>query len=142
MTLRKLELTASMAFVVYIILRTDDEYSKTTRRKNLKTSHEYESTKKVVLTLSTKIKEAEKRICAFNDTYPNLKKNYVYRVISPESTSTKIEKDKLLVKKIVRNLRNQIFSSARSKSAIKSATSSMPTFTRTKSSVAPAFFFS
>ena len=57
--------------------------------KNLKFAQEYETAKKLVADLSEKLQEAKKRFNAFDDGYRRLKQNRVYRVIQPESNSTK-----------------------------------------------------
>lgn len=57
--------------------------------KNWKIAHEYESAKKCVGDLYEKLQEAKKRFDAFDDGYRSLKQNRVYRVIQPESHSTK-----------------------------------------------------
>lgn len=57
--------------------------------KNLKTTLEYEEAKKRVGDLYEKLQEAKKRFNAFEDGYKQLKQNRVYRVIQPESNSTK-----------------------------------------------------
>ena len=58
-------------------------------RKNLKIAHEYEDAKKLVSALSQKLQETKKRFNAFDEGYRSLKQNRVYRVIQPESNSTK-----------------------------------------------------
>ena len=58
-------------------------------RKNLKIAHEYEDAKKLVSALSQKLQETKKRFNAFDEGYRRLKQNRVYRVIQPESNSTK-----------------------------------------------------
>jgi len=58
--------------------------------KNLKIALEYEEAKKRVADLYEKLQEAKKRFNAFDDGYKQLKQNRVYRVIQPESNSTKI----------------------------------------------------
>ena len=57
--------------------------------KNLKFAQEYETAKKLVADLSQKLQEAKKRFNAFDDGYRRLKQNRVYRVIQPESNSSK-----------------------------------------------------
>ncbi len=57
--------------------------------KNLKIEQEYEKAKKVVSDLSEKLEEAKKRFKAFDEGYRSLNQNRVYRVIQPESNSTK-----------------------------------------------------
>ena len=57
--------------------------------KNLKIVLEYEETKKRVGDLYEKLQEAKKRFNAFDKGYRSLKQNRVYRVIQPESNSTK-----------------------------------------------------
>ena len=57
--------------------------------KNLKFAQEYETAKKLVADLSEKLQEAKKRFNAFDDGYRRLKQNRVYRVIQPESNSSK-----------------------------------------------------
>ena len=57
--------------------------------KNLKIALEYEEAKKRVGYLYEKLQEAKKRFYAFDDGYKQLKQNRVYRVIQPESNSTK-----------------------------------------------------
>ena len=57
--------------------------------KNLKTVLEYKKAKKHVGDLYEKLEEAKKRFNAFDDGYRSLKQNRVYRVIQPESNSTK-----------------------------------------------------
>ena len=57
--------------------------------KNLKIALEYEEAKKRVADLYEKLQEAKKRFNAFDDGYRRLKQNRVYRVIQPESNSTK-----------------------------------------------------
>lgn len=49
----------------------------------------HEEAKKRVGDLYEKLQEAKKRFNAFDDGYKQLKQNRVYRVIQPESTSTK-----------------------------------------------------
>lgn len=57
--------------------------------KNLKIVLEYEEAKKRVSDLYEKLQEAKKRFNAFDEGYRSLKQNRVYRVIQPESYSTK-----------------------------------------------------
>ena len=57
--------------------------------KNLKIVLEYEETKKRVADLYPKLQETKKRFNAFEEGYRSLKQNRVYRVIQPESNSTK-----------------------------------------------------
>ena len=57
--------------------------------KNLKVVLEYEEAKKLVGDLYEKLQEAKKRFNAFDEGYRSLKQNRVYRVIQPESNSTK-----------------------------------------------------
>ena len=57
--------------------------------KNLKIAHEYESAKKRIGDLYEKLREEKKRFNAFDEGYRRLKQNRVYRVIQPESNSTK-----------------------------------------------------
>ena len=57
--------------------------------KNLEKEQEYEKAKKLVADLSEKLEEAEKRFKAFDEGYRSLKQNRVYRVIQPESNSTR-----------------------------------------------------
>ena len=57
--------------------------------KNLKIVLEYEEAKKHVGDLYEKLQEAKKRFNAFDEGYRSLKQNRVYRVIQPESNSTK-----------------------------------------------------
>ena len=57
--------------------------------KNLKIAHEYESAKKLVADLSTRLHIAEKRFKALNDNYLSKKKNRLYRVIQPVKDSAK-----------------------------------------------------
>ena len=57
--------------------------------KNLKITLEYEEAKKRVGDLYEKLQEAKKRFNAFDEGYRSLKQNRVYRVIQPESNSTK-----------------------------------------------------
>ena len=57
--------------------------------KNLKIVLGYEEAKKRVGDLYEKLQEAKKRFNAFDDGYKQLKQNRVYRVIQPESSSTK-----------------------------------------------------
>ena len=57
--------------------------------KNLEKEKEYETAKKLVSDLSTKLQEVEKRFKAFDEGYRSLKQNRVYRVIQPESNSPK-----------------------------------------------------
>ena len=57
--------------------------------KNLKIVHEYEEAKKRVGDLYEKSQEAKKRFNSFDDGYKSLRQNRVYRVILPESNSTK-----------------------------------------------------
>ena len=57
--------------------------------KNLKIAQEYEEAKKRVGDLYQKLQEAKKRFNAFDEGYRSLKQNRVYRVIQPESNSTK-----------------------------------------------------
>ena len=57
--------------------------------KNLKIVLEYEEAKKRVGDLYEKLQEAKKRFNAFDEGYRSLKQNRVYRVIQPESNSTK-----------------------------------------------------
>ena len=57
--------------------------------KNLKIVLEYEEAKKLVADLYEKLQEAKKRFNAFDEGYRRLKQNRVYRVILPESNSTK-----------------------------------------------------
>ena len=67
-----------IAFIAAVILH-----------KNLKIALEYEEAKKRVADLYEKLQEAKKRFNAFDDGYKQLKQNRVYRVIQPESNSTK-----------------------------------------------------
>ena len=57
--------------------------------KNLKIVLEYEKAKKLVGDLYEKLQEAKKRFNSFDEGYRSLKQNRVYRVIQPESNSTK-----------------------------------------------------
>lgn len=57
--------------------------------KSLKIVLEYEEAKKRVGDLYEKLQEAKKRFNAFDEGYRRLKQNRVYRVIQPESNSTK-----------------------------------------------------
>ena len=57
--------------------------------KNLKITLKYEETKRRVGDLYEKLQEAKKRFKAFDEGYRSLKQNRVYRVIQPESNSTK-----------------------------------------------------
>ena len=57
--------------------------------KSLKIVLEYEEAKKRVGDLYDKLQEAKKRFNAFDEGYRRLKQNRVYRVIQPESNSTK-----------------------------------------------------
>ena len=57
--------------------------------KNWKIVLEYEEAKKRVGDLYEKLQEAKKRFKAFDEEYRSLKQNRVYRVIQPESNSTK-----------------------------------------------------
>ena len=57
--------------------------------KNLKIAQEYEEAKKHIGNLYQKLQEAKKRFNAFDEGYRRLKQNRVYRVIQPESNSTK-----------------------------------------------------
>lgn len=57
--------------------------------KNLKIAQEYESAKKLVADLSTKLQVAKKRFNTLNENYSSLKKNHMYRVIQPVSHSAK-----------------------------------------------------
>ena len=57
--------------------------------KSLKIVLEYEEAKKRVGDLYEKLQEAKKRFNAFDEGYRSLKPNRVYRVIQPESNSTK-----------------------------------------------------
>ena len=57
--------------------------------KSLKIVLEYEEAKKRVADLYPKLQEAKKRFNAFDEGYRRLKQNRVYRVIQPESNSTK-----------------------------------------------------
>lgn len=57
--------------------------------KNLKIALEYEEAKKRIGDLYEKLQEAKKRFNSFDDGYKQLKQNHVYRVIQPESNSTK-----------------------------------------------------
>ncbi len=57
--------------------------------KNLKIAQEYEAAKKRIGDLYEKLQEAKKRFNAFDEGYRSLKQNRVYRVIQPESNSTK-----------------------------------------------------
>ena len=57
--------------------------------KSLKIVLEYEEAKKRVGDLYEKLQEAKKRFNAFDEGYRSLKQNRVYRVIQPESNSTK-----------------------------------------------------
>ena len=50
---------------------------------------EYDTAKKMVSALSEKLQETKKRFKAFDEGYSELKQNRVYRVIQPESNSTK-----------------------------------------------------
>ena len=57
--------------------------------KNLQIAQEYETAKKRIGALYDKLQEAKKRFNAFDDGYRSLNQNRVYRVIQPESNSTK-----------------------------------------------------
>ena len=57
--------------------------------KNLKITLEYEEAKKRIGDLYDKLQEAKKRFNAFDDGYRSLKQKRLYRVIQPESNSTK-----------------------------------------------------
>ena len=57
--------------------------------KNLKITLEYEESKKRVGDLYEKLQDSKKRFNTFDDGYRSLKQNRVYRVIQPESNSTK-----------------------------------------------------
>ena len=57
--------------------------------KNLKIAQDYEAAKKLVKNLSEKLQVVEKRFKALNSNYSGRKKNYVYRVIQPVSSSIK-----------------------------------------------------
>ena len=57
--------------------------------KNLKITQEYEEAKKRIGDLYEKLQEAKKRFNSFDEGYRSLKQNRVYRVIQPESNSTK-----------------------------------------------------
>ncbi|PUU95791.1 hypothetical protein, partial [Acinetobacter baumannii] len=54
-------------------------------RKNLKIAQEYEATIKLLKDLQVKMQAAKKRFKAIDEGYWRLKKNFVYRVIQPES---------------------------------------------------------
>ena len=57
--------------------------------KNLKIMYKYETAKKLVADLSTKLQVAKKRFNTLNENYSSLKKNHMYRVIQPVSHSAK-----------------------------------------------------
>ena len=57
--------------------------------KNLKIEKEYKKAKELVSDLSTKLQVVEKRFKAFDEGYRRLNQNRMYRVIQPESNSTK-----------------------------------------------------
>ena len=84
-------------------------------------------TKKIVSDLSEKLQETKKRFKAFDEGYRSLEQNRVYRVIQPESNSTRtsalkenelmaviadalwemmteFDKDEIIRKKIIREL--------------------------------------